>query len=278
MPTTPMLAQPTHELPEHLFDDRDWVMEQKLDGKRLVVKVNNREAEAYNRNGDPTSLPVNIAAFFDHQGFTGEWVFDGELVNNIYRVFDLSAVPDRVSDKWYRAPLDTRRTFLSNLLAKLYGAGATNPGSVVGTPSAVRDKRQYFDFLRDNNVEGVIFKRRESLYAPGVRSHDWLKFKFTTTADVVVTETKTDGKRQAIRIGIHHNGTLVDAGGCKVPEEFVDRINVGDVVEIRYLYATDEHKLYQPVWVALRDDKPALGCTTNQLKYTNKEVMDVEVR
>jgi ATP-dependent DNA ligase len=44
------------------------------------------------------------------------------------------------------------------------------------------------------------------------------------------------------------------------------------VCEVKYLYATDDDQLYQPVFVRLRDDKSASACTRAQLKKTNKAV------
>ena len=44
------------------------------------------------------------------------------------------------------------------------------------------------------------------------------------------------------------------------------------VCEVQYLYATDDDQLYQPVFVRLRTDKGAEGCTRAQLKKTNKAV------
>ena len=43
---------------------------------------------------------------------------------------------------------------------------------------------------------------------------------------------------------------------------------------MRYLYATDDDQLFQPVFVRLRDDKPGRLCVRSQLKKTNKSIMD----
>jgi bifunctional non-homologous end joining protein LigD len=43
-----------------------------------------------------------------------------------------------------------------------------------------------FDVTRDKGLEGVIAKRRDSLYRPGIRSHDWVKVPHRHTQDCVI--------------------------------------------------------------------------------------------
>ena len=46
------------------------------------------------------------------------------------------------------------------------------------------------------------------------------------------------------------------------------------VAEVRYLYATDDLNLFQPVFVRARTDKLGRDGTLEQLKQTNREVVD----
>ena len=48
------------------------------------------------------------------------------------------------------------------------------------------------------------------------------------------------------------------------------------VAEVRYLYATDELQLFQPVFVRVRDDKAERECVLGQLKGTNRAVVDTD--
>ena len=45
------------------------------------------------------------------------------------------------------------------------------------------------------------------------------------------------------------------------------------VAEVRYLYATDDHQLFQPVFVALRADKLGAACLRDQLVRTDRAVL-----
>jgi ATP-dependent DNA ligase len=46
------------------------------------------------------------------------------------------------------------------------------------------------------------------------------------------------------------------------------------VAEVRYLYATDSMNLFQPVFVRARTDKAEKDCVIDQLKQTNRDVVD----
>ena len=47
------------------------------------------------------------------------------------------------------------------------------------------------------------------------------------------------------------------------------------IAEVRYLYATDDDQLFQPVFVRLRTDKKATACVLGQLARTSRDVHDV---
>ena len=56
--------------------------------------------------------------------------------------------------------------------------------------------------------------------------------------------------------------------------ELDDRLAAGErpVAEVRYLYATEDEQLYQPVFIRLRDDKDPLECLRSQLEKTRRDV------
>jgi hypothetical protein len=56
-----------------------------------------------------------------------------------------------------------------------------------------------------------------------------------------------------------------DLGGARGGEK--------PICEVRYLYASDDHQLYQPVFVRTRDDKPAKQCVRGQLLMTCRAVV-----
>jgi len=68
----------------------------------------------------------------------------------------------------------------------------------------------------------------------------------------------------------------VFAGTTNASRKLLDAaLGRGDkvVCEVRYLYATDDHQLFQPVFVGIRDDKAAKQCLRDQLLQTNRKVV-----
>jgi ATP-dependent DNA ligase len=68
----------------------------------------------------------------------------------------------------------------------------------------------------------------------------------------------------------------VFAGTTNASRKDLDaRLGSGEkpVCEVRYLYATDDHQLFQPVFVGVRDDKIANACLRAQLVEAGRDVI-----
>jgi ATP-dependent DNA ligase len=97
-----------------------------------------------------------------------------------------------------------------------------------------------------------------------------LKAKFTKTADVVVHEVRPEGRNNCT-FRLFNNGRPVPAGSCSL--EARPNVRPGDVIEVRYLYASDEGLLYQPTMLRIRTDKSPGECTVDQLQYTDRSII-----
>ncbi|MBL7261003.1 non-homologous end-joining DNA ligase [Paractinoplanes lichenicola] len=53
-------------------------------------------------------------------------------------------------------------------------------------PPSFGDGPATADAARENSLEGVVAKREDSVYLPGLRSPDWVKVKFDRTGDYVI--------------------------------------------------------------------------------------------
>lgn len=264
------LCEPIDD-PEPFLMHEDWAVEQKLDGHRVLIQCNNGSVRALNRDGIERTNPLPRALRQAMASLPGEWTFDGELVGFTYHVFDLLEAPGYGEiTSW---PWEDRR----GMLDKLFATAPNIPDCLRTTTWEILPQRKLLLYAKaiSKNVEGVVFKRRSATYR-NARTTDWLKFKFTKTAEFVVTEMNRKGKEESIGLGLYSpSGELVEAAGCRLLPQYMGKVTVGTVIEARYLYSNDGVKVVQPHMVGIRTDKKPSDCTQSQLIMTSKEIIDM---
>ena len=311
----PMLA--TLASPSSLGDEDDWAFEMKWDGVRVIVQLDHGTLAMFSRRGrdetvrypdlvdDLLALPVDQA------------VLDGEIVVldpggapnfgllqpriNLTKVSEITAAArtapaqlmlfDLLSlngQSLLRQPYEQRRELLESL--------APSPGSDDASASRVHvpavfdgDLAAALDTSRAFRLEGVVAKRRGSVYEPGRRAQTWLKIKHRRTQSVVVGgwrpgQGNREGTIGALLLGIPDAGRLryvgrvgsgfntaglaeaerrleplaVDEPGLDdVPREDAKDANWVEprlVGEVYYAERTDGGRLRAPVWRGWRPD------------------------
>ncbi|HJU49063.1 MAG TPA: DNA ligase D [Gaiellaceae bacterium] len=183
-------------------------------------------------------------------------------------------------------PLTERRSRLEQLVA---------PASHVLVSPVFDDGGALERAAREQGLEGVVAKRVDSTYQSGKRSRDWRKVKVREEQELVIAGyTKGQGRRSgamgALVLGVREAGELRWAGN--VGSGFTDaeletlrqrleplrrptspfaetprmpRIRKGDVqwvepelvAEVTFAEWTSEGRLRAPVYLGLREDKPA---------------------
>ena len=245
---------------ERLLGDIHYCMQEKHDGRRLLVRKQGMEITGINRRGLVVALPEPIREAVAQIPF--DVLMDGEAVGEILYAFDLLEV--KGNDLRQCRYLD-RTVSLLRLLDD--ASPALRPVSTFIDSAA---KRRMFESYRQNNREGVVFKNVDAPYSPGRPNTGGtqLKFKFVESASFVVTARNA---KRSVSLGLYEsNGdgnTLVPAGNVTIPPNHAVPA-VGEVCEVQYLYGFKESgSIYQPVYHGKRCDIPASECTTDQLKY-----------
>src|SRR5262249_16263198 len=113
-------------------------------------------------------------------------------------------------------PLVKRREHLPKILGEDLNIrlSAHLPGSVADIIEA----------LRAAGIEGVVAKRKDSLYRPGERSSDWWKLKLDREEEFVIGGYRRDGSigLDALLVGYYNGVQLLFAG--KVRAGFIPRL------------------------------------------------------
>ena len=261
-----LLNEIDEDFPDKWIQDDDWLMQEKEDGRNIGIIVKDGKAIASNKRGLAISIPEMIIKAIEQANIYTDMTLCGEIIGDTFKVWDIINCP-KLS---YDTPYLKRYSILGNLIRRI------NNNVIQHTKTAItmEEKIALFNEMHDNNAEGVVFKRKDSLYKPGRPNSggDQLKFKFTATCSVIVGKQKID--KRSVEMFLYEdkyvddNGRnpLISVGNVTIyPNQEIPK--VGSICEIRYLYAFKGGSLFQPVFKEIRDDVTEEECTTAQLKY-----------
>lgn len=218
----PMLAT----LVDKPLDDGHWQYEIKWDGYRALAFMNKKVIELKSRNDKSFNekfYPVcqalktwGINAIIDGEivvvnekgmanfGALQNWrsEADGEL---IYYVFDIL---------WYNGydlkalPLTERRNILQQLVPE-------NP-LIQFSKAFETSGSEFLEAAQKIGLEGIMAKRKDSLYETGHRTTNWLKIKANKRQEVVIGGyTRNEGTSKpfsALLVGVFEQGKLIYTG------------------------------------------------------------------
>ncbi len=247
----PQLLNPIDEdAVEAYMASDDWLLEEKHDGRRLMVAVTNGVVEGSNRKGLIVSLPKEVEIALAH---LPDCVLDGELVGTKFWVFDVLLWQGEAVT---HLPLSERAVIRQGM-----AFGNTDHAEGVTVCATDAEKRAAYHMLKASGKEGVVFKRACAPYKVGRPSAggDQVKFKFYATCSAVVT--KINAQRS---VAVALEGVVM--GNVTIPINFPVPA-VSEVVEVRYLYCLKGGSLYQPTYLGVRDDVDAADCLLSQIKY-----------
>ena len=297
----PMLAS-SIEVP---FDSADWQFELKLDGYRTIAYLEQAKVELRSRNNNSFSKkfePVHSAL----QDWKINAVVDGEIVVlNDEGVPDFSGIQQWEKTKqghlvfyvfdiiWLEGlslmeePLYIRREILNAIM----------PSSGVIRYSDHIDEigKDFYEIARKNRMEGIIAKRKDSIYLPDTRVKSWLKIKIEERHEAIICgytrKQDTDRLFSSLVLGIYENGKLTFIGqagtgfSVAVQEELLKKMKphitkkspfdptppVAGAVwlkpflvcEVKYTERTKEGVMRHASYQGLREDKAAFELNTD---------------
>lgn len=191
---SPMLLQ---RVPEP-FDSEDYLSELKLDGIRLLLTKFNDKFRLYTRhNNEVTSLFPEI--YKDLQLPNGT-VLDGELiVPGDKGSPDFDAVMERFKSKKSNFPLqfcvfdilyykEEKVTSFPLIKRKeLINSLDFNTERVIPVQWMIGNGIAYFNLVKEMDLEGIVLKKKDSMYQIDKRSDHWLKVINYKYQDVLIT-------------------------------------------------------------------------------------------
>ena len=278
----PMLASLVNEP----FTDSNWQFELKLDGYRSLAYVENGKAELRSRNNNNfnkkfddvhealTNWKINAlvdgeVTVLNEEGlpdFSGIQLWDknrkGKLV---FYVFDLLWVEGwNIMDE----PLSKRRELLKQIVP--------DDGVIRFSDHIDEIGVDFFNLTRQNNLEGIVAKKKDSVYIPGSRAKTWLKVKAEQRHEAVICgytrKSDTDRLFSSLILGVYEHGNLKFIGQTGTgfsQSQQVDLLKKMKPLHTKKNPFSEEPKITDPAfWL-----KPFLVCEVKYTELTTERIM-----
>lgn len=214
------------------FDDPEWIYELKMDGFRCLCYLEKDTVDFRNkRNMQMLSRFPELAEI--HKNVKDTCILDGEIVvlhdgvPDFFRLqkrtlltepFKIRLEAERfpasyvVFDLLFKGeqelmwnPLTDRKTLLTGLISE--------SERIALSRYVVREGRMLYQAAAERELEGVVAKRKESLYFMGKRTKDWVKFKRMADEEFVVAGYIQKGQHTySLLLGKYRGDTLVYKG------------------------------------------------------------------
>jgi bifunctional non-homologous end joining protein LigD len=282
---------------EKPFNDPNFIYEVKWDGYRIVARVQKGKVKLFSRKGlDYTSKYQEIAEALSQLPYNA--VIDGEVVvlNKegkpdfdalqkyrkgdpiVYYVFDLLWLEGY---SLLKMSLLHRRRMLEKVI---------EDNERIKLSASFDDGLALYNQIKDLDLEGIVAKKKNSIYEPGKRVKSWLKIPTEIRQEFVIggwTESSSGRPFRSILFGYYEGGKLIYAGhaggGYKEGEmagilSRIKKLEVSSspfagevetdanthwvkpelVCEIKYATLTASGKIRKPaIFLGFREDKPA---------------------
>lgn len=247
-----------------LVSNPSWCMQEKKDGRRLMLRKTGAVVEGINKLGLVVSVAEPIVQ--TARELKGDFIIDGEAIGDRLHAFDLLS----------RNGNDLREHSCRNrygaLLTLLFGSLQPRNISVVSCWTDSIDKANWLTTLKQQRAEGVVFKLWNAPYTAGRPNSGGaqLKYKFVATLSALVSKVN---RQRSVGLSLLDQEGWQPVGNVTIPPNH-SVPKVGAVVEIRYLYAVPDGSLYQPVYLGVRSDVEPHECGVSQLKFKRDEEDD----
>jgi len=288
------------------FNSPDYIYELKLDGERCIAYLDKDTTELRNKRN--IKMIAKVPELSDiHKQIKCRCILDGELIvvkdgkpdffeiqrrsllTNTFKIqlassrllasftaFDILYYDDhQVMD----LPLMQRKKLLEKVIKE---------NERIAISRYIEEKGiEFYQIAKQNELEGIVAKRKDSKYYLGKRTKDWIKIKYLLDDDFVVCGyIFKDNGITSIVLGQYLNKELVYKGHVSIGTStaafqlikaipklssvpFNDLPSGNDsaiwiehrlVCIVKYMHKTANGSLRQPVFKGLRDDKSPKDC------------------
>lgn len=240
--------------------DPNYAVQQKFDGKRILLHIERNCITADNRNG--LACPISPEVIKEAKAFSllAPIILDGEWIREIksFQTFDLLELGGTDTKP---LPFKTRQAHLQQVFQTIKARSL----QLARTEYEQEGKVSLLQRIHDAQLEGIVLKHVDSPYKLDRQATEF-KYKFTAVSSFLVT--KLHSPKQSVAIAVFDsNGKLVPSGDVKIRNSRF-KLAEGMVIDVRYSHAFPQSNLvFQPRMISIRDDLQPEACVISQLRY-----------
>ena len=238
------------------FNDDGWIYELKLDGCRCIGYFDQNSTCLRNKRN------MELLPRFPELK---------DLHRNVSERTELAAKKHPASFVAYDCLYKDRHSIMDRSLIerkKVLQSSVCENGLIAISRYIPTDGIGLFHAADEKELEGVVAKRAASLYYPGRRTKDWIKFKRMADEEFVVCGyIRKSGRTFSIILGKYHNGTYLYKGHVTlgVTKEAVSQLRESGIIPFTALPAGAGNE--SAVWVY-----PDRVCTVEYMPNTKNSL------
>lgn len=236
----------------------------KKDGERRLISIQGGEFIAANRKGIEVAVNDRIIGALRDLGYTSI-ALDGEDMGDHFVAFNVLML-NGVS--YAEKPFAMAAKLLDDLASI---DALSSPDSAIKIEPAVRITSavglvKRIEAYRAAGEEGVVLRDMDAPSQPGRGAAGKAPLKIKNVETATVRVRGMNGSKRSVQMEAFDGDDWLDVGSVTVPPN-LDIPNVGELIEVRYLYAYPGGSLFQPVLLRRRDDLDDDAATVAQLKF-----------
>lgn len=216
---------------EKIFQDNHYFYEIKFDGIRALIYVSKNSFKILSRNGN--DLTNKYPELREMQKIVGNYevIFDGEIIatngglpsfsllqkrNRIKRISDNLIEEIPVSFVAFDILYDNQDLMGTSLLNRKKTLEKYNDTNFFVKSKIYDDGKKLFKMVKKVGLEGIVAKKKNSLYFEGERTSDWIKVKNIKVDNFLVHGYLEKTNTYSLLLGEYKKGVLKYVGKVSV--------------------------------------------------------------
>lgn len=266
------------------FDDDNYIFELKWDGERCIGYLDPHEGTELRNKRNVRMTPKVPELTEIHKQISKRCILDGELMvlkdgkPDFYEIqkrslmsntFKILLLSERYPASFIAFDIlyyeDRDLTMLPLMERKKYLAEAVKESERMAISRCVQEKGiAVYEIAERQALEGIVAKRKDSIYIQGKRTKDWIKIKNLLDEDFVICGyIYKDNHMASLVLGQYYNNQLIYKGHVTLGAsgENFRKIKEQEVISTPPFLVPKGNE--SAVWI-----KPLLVCTVKFMDYT----------